>query len=116
AGVERVGDDGVAAILTSGTQVMEALEVSALALPVADRVVHELEFADVAEIGDREDRAEHRLQADVVTLAGELVHLQEAIVRTLLHFDQVRDLDGRRDLAEVDTVTEGTSVVRHKTP
>ncbi len=38
AGMKRVGDDGVSAILTSGAQVMQALQVAALALPVTNGV------------------------------------------------------------------------------
>src|SRR5258708_24436862 len=34
-------------------------------------------------------------------------HLQEAVVGALLHFDQVRDLDGRRDLGKIESLTEG---------
>ena len=57
AGMERIGPDGRAAsrIPAGGTQVVQALQVAALALPVADRVVDELELAHAAEIGDRED-------------------------------------------------------------
>ena len=40
------------------------------------------------------DGLKHRLQAAVFALARELVHLQEAVVRALLNFDQVRNLDG----------------------
>src|ERR1017187_1769857 len=42
AGVERVGADGGAATAASGPQVVQSLEVTALAFPVADRVIDEL--------------------------------------------------------------------------
>jgi hypothetical protein len=42
--VEGVGDDHVAAVGAGGAQVVEALEVAALALPVADGEVDELEL------------------------------------------------------------------------
>ena len=61
--------------------------MSALALPIADRVVNELELRDVAEVGDRKHRLENRLQASVLTLTGQTIHLQEPLVRPLLHFN-----------------------------
>ena len=94
AGMKRIGDDGRAAVLAGGAQVMQTLKVSALALPVADGEVHKLQLRDVAEIADREHRLKHGLQAGVVALAGQPVHLQEAFVGALLNLDQVRDLDG----------------------
>ncbi len=44
AGLIRVGDNGGAAIAAGGAQVMQAAQVAALALPVADRVVDEIEL------------------------------------------------------------------------
>ena len=73
---------------------MQPLEVAALALPVADGVVHELQLGNVAEVADREHRLKHGLQAGIVALAGQPVHLQEAFVGALLNLDQVRNLDG----------------------
>ena len=110
AGMERIGNDGVAAILASGAQVMQALQVAALALPVADGVVHKLQLRDVAEIRDRKHRLKNRLQAAVVALAGQTIHLQEAIVGTLLHFDQVRNLDGCWNLGKIETCTESIAL------
>ena len=43
--VKGIGDHHGAAVDAGGTQVMETLEVAALALPVADREVDELELA-----------------------------------------------------------------------
>ena len=71
AGMERIGDDRDAAVLTGGAQVMQPFQVAALALPVADRVIHELELRDVAEVGDRKHRLKYRLQTAVVALAGQ---------------------------------------------
>ena len=47
ADMERIGLDGGAAawIAAGGTQVMQPFEVAALAFPVSDRVVHELQLA-----------------------------------------------------------------------
>jgi len=38
---------------------MQALQMAALALPIADRVIDEFELLDVAEIADREHRLKH---------------------------------------------------------
>ncbi len=94
AGMKGIGDDRRSAVLASGAQVMQPLEVAALALPVADGVVHKLQLRDVAEIADRKHRLKYRLQAGIVALAGQPVHLQKAFVGALLNLDQVRDLDG----------------------
>jgi hypothetical protein len=106
-GMEGIGDNGRAAVLASRAQVMQPFEVAALALPVADRVIHKLELRYVAEIGDREDGLKYRLQTAVFALAGQFVHLQEAVVGALLHLDQVRDLDGCWNFGKIKTFTEG---------
>jgi hypothetical protein len=85
-------------------QVMQAGEAAALALPVADRVLDELERRVLPEVADREHRLEDRLQAGVFAFRRQAVHLQEPLVRLLLNLDQVRDRDGRLDLAEVDAL------------
>ena len=104
--MKRVGDDSRSAILASGAQVMQALKVSALALPVADCIINELKLRDVAEIGDRKHRLKYRLQSAVVAFAGQAVHLQEALVGTLLYFNQVWNLDGCWNLGKIKTMTE----------
>ncbi len=106
--VEGVGDDHVAAVDAGGAQVVEALEVAALALPVADGVIDELELRDVAEVGDGEDGGEDGLEAVVLALLGELVHLEEALVGAALHLDEVGDLDGCGDFGEVEPGAKGT--------
>jgi len=68
AAVERVGAHGCSAIAAGRTQVVQPFEVAALAFPIADRVVDELQVADAAEVRNRKYRAENRLQADVLTL------------------------------------------------
>ena len=85
---------------------MQALEVAALAFPVADRVVDEFQLRYFAEILDREHGLENRLQPGVIALAGQAIHLQEAVITALLHLDQVRNLDGRRNLGKIKTLTE----------
>ena len=109
AGVERIGADGGAATAAGGAQVVQTFQVAALALPVADRVIDELQLADAAEIGDRKDRVENGLQADVVALVGQQVHLQKALVRVLLNLDQVRDRDRGLDFGKINSL--GSSAV-----
>ena len=79
-------------------QVVQAFQVAALALPVADCVIDKLQLRQLAKILDREDGLEYRLQSRVIALAGQHVHLQKAVIGALLHLDEVGNLDGRRDL------------------
>ena len=104
AGVERIGLDGGAAsrVAAGGTQVVQPFQVAALALPVADRIIDEFQLADAAEIGDREDGSENRLQTDVVALVRQQIHLQKPLVRILLDFDQIRDRNRSLDLGEIN--------------
>src|SRR6266516_1097373 len=57
--------------------------MAALAFPISDSVIDKLELRNIAEIGNGKHRLENRLQTGVVTLAGQAVHLQEAVVRAL---------------------------------
>ena len=68
AGLVRIGDHRSAAIAASGAQVVQTLQVAALALPVPDGVVHEIQLRQAAEILNRKHRSEHRLQAAVLAL------------------------------------------------
>ncbi len=97
----RIGDQRVAAGLAGLAQVMQALELAALALPVTDRVLDELERRVLAEIADRKNRLEHRLQPLVLAFRGQAVHLQEALVALPLDLDEIRDLDRGPDFREV---------------
>ncbi len=99
-----IGNQRRAAVAARLAQVVEPLQLAALALPVADRILDELERRVLAEVADREDRLEHRLQTRVLALARQTVHLQEALVRLLLDLDQVRDRNGRLDFREVDAL------------
>src|SRR5207253_3859075 len=100
----RIGNQRRAAAAARLPQVMEPLQLAALALPVADRVLDELERRVLPEVADREDRLEHRLQARVLALARQTVHLQKALVGLLLDLDQVRDRNGRLDFRKVDAL------------
>src|SRR4029453_3208519 len=86
------------------SQMVPSLQLAALALPVADRVLDELERRVLAEVADRKHRLEHRLETRVLALARQTVHLQEAFVRLLLDLDQVRDRNGRFDFRKVDAL------------
>ena len=100
----RVGNQRRPALAARLAQVVQPGELAALALPVADRVLDELERRVLAEVADREDRLEHRLQTGVFALARQAVHLQKALVRLLLDLDQVRDRNGRLDFREIDAL------------
>src|SRR2546422_5051754 len=67
--------------------------MAALAFPISDSVIDKLELRNIAEIGNGKHRLENRLQTGVVTLAGQAVHLQEAVIGTLLYLDQIRNLN-----------------------
>ena len=100
----RVGHERRAALAARLAQVVQPGELAALALPVADRILDELERRVLAEVADREDGLEDRLQARVLALARQTVHLQEALVGLLLDLDQVRDWNGRLDFREIDAL------------
>src|SRR6516165_11424700 len=105
--MERVGADRRSAITASGAKVIQPFQVTTLAFPVADGELDEVELRHVAEVGNREDRLKHSLQSRVITLAGQRIHLQEAVVGPLLDLNEVGDLDGRRNLGEVEPVSVG---------
>src|SRR4051794_16338062 len=92
---------------------MQSLEVTALALPIADCVIDEFKLRDVPEVRNWKYGLEYRLQTRVISLARQLVHLQKAVVRTLLDLDEVRDLDRRRNLGEVESFAEGSFLFSH---
>jgi hypothetical protein len=46
-------------------------------------------------------------------VAGKFIHLQEAVIAALLNFDQVRYLDGRRDLRKIESFTFGDFLLCH---
>jgi len=102
--VERIDFDLGRAILTVGTQVLEALEVAALTLPVADLILDIFERRRFAKIRNREDRRKHRLKADVIALLRDEVHLQKPVIGFALDLDQIRDLRRRIDLGKIHTL------------
>ena len=110
---ERVSNHHGAAMNAGGTQVMQALQVAALALPVADGEVHEVELRDAAKISDGKNRNKHRLQARVIALVGQLVHLQKALIRQALHFDQVGNLGCGGNLGKIEPAPNRALLVGH---
>src|SRR6516225_10135677 len=63
-------------------------------------VLDEFEHRDVGEIGNREHRLEHRLQALVGPPAVRLLHQQELIVGCLLNLNEIRHLRDFLDFSE----------------
>ena len=104
AGLIRIGDYRSAAIAARGAKVVQTLQVAALALPVADRIVHEFQLRHLAEIADRKHGSEHRLKSAVITLARQKIHLQEALIRLHLDFNQVGNLNRALDFREIQTL------------
>jgi hypothetical protein len=86
---------------------IEAFQAAALALPVSDRVIDEREFAQSTEIRDGKYALKNTLQPDVVTLVGQQVHLQKALVRSLLNLDQIRNRNRGLDLRKINTFSDG---------
>ncbi len=113
--MKRIGLDGGAAggIPAGRPEVVQSLQVAALALPVADRVIHEFQLAHTAKIGNRKDRIEYCLQPRVVPFIREQIHLQEALVGTLLHLDQIGDRDGGLDFRKINSLGGCAVVVLH---
>jgi hypothetical protein len=90
---------------------MQAFEIAALALPVADGVVDELELADAAEIGNGKYGTENGLQAGIFPFIGKQVHLQEALVRILLNLNKVRNRDRSFDFGKINSLDGGGAVL-----
>src|SRR5439155_25338666 len=59
----------------------------------------------LANVPDRKYGREHRLKPAVIALAGQKVHLQEALILLHLDFNQVRNLDRALDFREIQMLT-----------
>ena len=101
--VGTVYNDPVA-LHTVRSQVVEALEISTLALPVSDRVLHKLERRRAAKVVNRENRIKNRLQPDVLAFRGRDVHLQKAMIGLPLDFNEVWNGDARMNLGKIHPV------------
>src|SRR6185312_5048247 len=110
AGMERIGADFRSAvrITANRSKVMQPLEVAAFALPIADRIINEFQLAQAAEIGNRENGTENALQSRVFAFFGQKVHLQEALIRTPLHFDEIRDRNRGLNLRKINSLAGRT--------
>src|SRR5229473_2909125 len=86
---------------------MQAFQVPALALPVANGIANELERRNAAKIRDREDGIEYGLKPGIFAFLRKHVHLEEPFVRILLYLDEIRDLDRRADLRKVRSLSRG---------
>ena len=87
--------------LAPGAGVLHSLEAAAPAFPVADGVADEIELGRLLEIGDRKDVLEGRLQAGVLPLLRQQLHLQELGIGLPLDGQQVGHRKLRPDLGEV---------------
>ena len=105
AGLVRIGDHRGAAVAAGGAQVVQPLQVAALALPVPDGIVHKIQLRETSEILNRENGCEHRLQAAVLALGREQIHLKKPLVGFLLNLNQVRNLNRALDLGEIQPLT-----------
>jgi len=70
-------------------------------LRLLEGVPHEFQRSRVVEVLDREDRVEHRLQADVVPLFCLDVRLEKAFEGLLLYLDQIGNFKNGRNLRKV---------------
>ena len=111
AGMKGIRADGRAAIAAGRAQMVQALQIPAFALPVADRIIDELEIADAAKIRDRKNRAEDRLQAHVFAFVGQQVHLQKAFIGILLHLDEIGDGNRGLDFGKVHSLRDGAVIL-----
>ncbi len=109
AGLIRIGDHRSAAIAAGGAQMVQSFEVAALAFPISDRVIDEIQLREPTKILDREYGRENRLQARVFALRRQQIHLQEALIREPLDLDQVRDLDRTLDLRKIQPLALANS-------
>src|SRR4029077_2193433 len=72
--------------------------------PVADRVIHEFQLRHLAEILNRKHRCKYRLQSAVIALAGQQIHLQKALIRLHLDFNQVGNLNRALNFCKIQTL------------
>ena len=77
---QRIDFDTGAAVLARGAQILQPFEVAALALPITDLILDEIQGRRFAEIRNRKNRLEHRLKTSVDTFFRQQIHLQKPIV------------------------------------
>jgi hypothetical protein len=81
---------------------MQALKVAALALPIADRIVHEFQLRHFAEILDRKHGSEHRLVRP--RGARSAANPSVSVGTTYLDFNQVGNLNRALNFREIQTL------------
>ena len=112
--LEGIGNHRVAAVLAGAAQVVQTLQASALALPIADGVIHKVQLRDAAKIRDGEDGIKDGLQPHILPLRGQKIHLQEALVGAPLDLDEIRNFNDRRNFGEINALTHSAvPAVRH---
>src|SRR2546428_13857402 len=84
----------------------------ALTFTISESLTKNHERRNITEIGKGKYRIKNRLQTGVVTLAGQAVHLKEAVVRALLYLDQIRNLDRGGNFGKIKAFTKGI-ILRH---
>jgi len=85
---------------------MKPFQVAAFALPVSNGIADKFERRDAAKIRYRKDGIENSLQPGIFSFFGQHVHLEEALVGILLHFDQIRNLYGCLYFGKIGSFTE----------
>src|SRR5271163_3236718 len=93
---------------------VQTLQIAALALPVADGIINKFELAYAAEIGNGKYRSKDRLQADIIALVRQKIHLQELLVRIFLNLDQIRNRDRGLNLGKINSFGSEAGVSRHR--
>ena len=90
---------------------VQTFQVAALAFPVSDGVIDEIQLRESSKILDREYGREDGLQPRVFALRRQQIHLQEALIRQALNLDQVRNLDRTLDLGKVQPLALPKSMI-----
>jgi hypothetical protein len=83
---------------------VQPFQVAALAFPISDGVIDEIQLRKSAEILNRKHGAEDGLEACVFALARQQIHLQESLIGIALNFDQVRDINRALDFREIQAL------------
>jgi hypothetical protein len=93
---------------------VESLEAAALAFPVADRVVDEIQLRDAAKVRNRKDGIEHGLQPSILPLRGKQIHLQKSLIGSPLDLNKIGDFYNRRYFGKIDALADSAiAAVNH---
>ena len=97
-------DDRFAAFGAVGAEVIQPFQVAAFALPVPDGVFDELQGGSAAKIVDGKNRVENGLQSHIFPFRWRNIHLQKAMVRFSLNFDQIRNGNAGMDFGKIHAI------------